>query len=84
MRWRGGVGVHCGPHVRGPVPHCCRRPRALALAREDGGTGGAQVHERGAHSKLLRTPHLVPVKYTWAEVADSSCPCVAGGSSPAP
>ena len=22
------VGVHCGPHARGPVPHRCPRPRA--------------------------------------------------------
>ena len=36
-RWGGrSVGVHGGPHARGPAPRRCPRPRALA--REGGGT----------------------------------------------
>ena len=56
----GFVGVHCGPHARGPVPPPLRavHPRS---------TGGAQVHERGAPQWTPMDPlHLNPVKHTWA------------------
>ena len=51
---RGTIGVHCGSHGREPAPRGAPRPRAPA--REGGGTGEARVHEREAHSGLLRTP----------------------------
>ena len=62
MQVGGGVGVHGGPHARGPEPR--RYPRQ---AREGGGTGGARVHERGAHRGLLRIPPpstCIPFKHT--------------------
>ena len=47
-----GVGVHCGPHARGPAPRRCPRSRA-PQARESGGTDGAWVHDCGTHSGPL-------------------------------
>ena len=54
FRWGGGgsAEVYCGTHSRGPALRRCRGPKV----REAGGTGGARVHERGAHSGHLWTP----------------------------
>ena len=46
----GSIGVHAS----GPAPCRCSRHRALVV--HGARTGGARVHERGAHSRLLCPP----------------------------
>ena len=48
------VGIHGGPHARGPASRRCRR--TLALAASEGGGHRVRVHERGAHNEFLWTP----------------------------
>ena len=48
--------IQVGVHTVQCGPHHSRGP-----------VSETQVHERGAHSGLLGTPHLNPIKHTWAQ-----------------
>ena len=58
----GSIGVHCGPHARGPVRRRCPWLRAFGPWC----TGGARVQWGPQWTPFLWTPNLNPVKHTWS------------------
>ena len=64
---RSVIGLHCGPHDRGPVPRWA--PWAVGVRRV-----GARICECGAHGELLWTSaNLNPVKHSWVAFWMLSC-----------
>ena len=62
-RW-GAVGVHCVPHVHGPVPRWCRRPREPAVGH--GSTNVGPTVSYGPPSLHSSQAYMGHVTIPWA------------------